>query len=440
MKNTLKIIAVIIAIFLIQSCKEKDVPTIPTVTTEAVTNIEMNQAISGGTVTDDGNAEVVDRGVCWSTASLPSIADNKSHDGLGLGFFRSIITELTHHTRYYVRAYATNSVGTAYGNELVFETSASLPDVTTNSITKITPFSATCGGNVTYDGGASVTARGVCWNISQNPTIENNKTTDGSGIGTFSSNIIELNANTSYYVRAYATNNVGTVYGNQINFTTTADGQLGTVTDIDGNSYKTVVIGSQIWMAENLKTSRFNDGESIPLVSNEGEFWTRTTPAYCWYENNESSYGRIYGSLYNFHAVNTTTNGNRNICPLDWHVPTKVEWDKMVNYLIENGYNWDGSTTQNKIAKSLGSATYWAFYSWPPCIGSTDYPGKRNATGFTALPGGTRQIYFLGIGYIGAWWSSSPIWAATLNNTDDDLKFWEVRDKECGLSVRCVKD
>ena len=193
--------------------------TLPTITTNTTTNVTQTTATSGGNVTSDGGATVTARGVCWSTSSSPTITGNHTTDGSGLGTFISSITGLTGGTLYYIRAYATNSVGTSYGNELNF-TTLNLPTVTTTAITNITQTTATSGGNITSDGGAIVTARGVCWSTSANPTISGSHTTDGSGIGTFVSNITGLTGGTLYYVRAYATNSVGTSYGNQLSFTT----------------------------------------------------------------------------------------------------------------------------------------------------------------------------------------------------------------------------
>ncbi len=194
----------------------------PTVTTSSVTDITQISANCGGNVTSGGGADVTARGVCWSTSQNPTIDDSKTTDGTGTGTFTSSLTGLIPDTTYYVRAYATNSAGTGYGSQKQFHTPPNpvLPTVTTSSVTDITQTSASCGGNVTSDGGADVTARGVCWSTSQNPTIDDSKTTDGTGTGTFSSNLTGLSPDTTYYVRAYATNSAGTGYGSQVEFHT----------------------------------------------------------------------------------------------------------------------------------------------------------------------------------------------------------------------------
>lgn len=195
-------------------------PVPPTVQTAAVQAIAANTAASGGNITAIGGSAVVRRGVCWSTLQLPTVADPHTNDGRGPGEFVSQMTGLSVNTVYYVRAYATNNVGTAYGEQYEFRTADGLPTLRTDSVTSIAATTATCGGEVLADGGYQITARGICWSISAQPTISNNHTTDSLGLGTFASQIIGLVPGTTYYVRAYATNPAGTAYGEQRTFTT----------------------------------------------------------------------------------------------------------------------------------------------------------------------------------------------------------------------------
>lgn len=196
--------------------------TIPTVTTTATSNVTQTLATSGGNITNDGGASITARGVCWSASPNPTISNSLTSDGTGTGSFSSSITSLLANTTYYIRAYATNSIGTSYGAQISFTTTQNItiPTVTTTSASSITSNSAISGGNVTNDGGASVTARGVCWSTSSAPTISNSLTTNGTGTGSFSSSITSLISNTTYHVRAYATNSAGTAYGAEINFIT----------------------------------------------------------------------------------------------------------------------------------------------------------------------------------------------------------------------------
>ncbi len=196
---------------------------LPTVTTAAISNITEISAQSGGNVTDDGGASVTARGICWSTSPNPTTTDDYTTDGTSVGSFTSNMTGLSCGTTYYVRAYATNSAGTAYGSQLNFNTNqcpVNLPTVTTAASSNITETTAQSGGNVTDDGGASITARGVCWSTSPNPTTADDYTTDGTGVASFTSNMTGLSCETFYYVRAYATNSAGTAYGSQVTFTT----------------------------------------------------------------------------------------------------------------------------------------------------------------------------------------------------------------------------
>ena len=195
--------------------------TVPVLTTVAATAVLQTTAVSGGNISADGGAAVTARGICWSASADPTTANDKTTDGTGTGTFASNMAGLTAGTTYHVRAYATNSVGTAYGSEITFTTSAlAVPTLTTSEITAITLTTASSGGNVTSDGGATVTVRGICWSKTANPTISNDKTTDGTGTGVFASLLASLEPGTKYYVRSYATNSIGTGYGNELSFDT----------------------------------------------------------------------------------------------------------------------------------------------------------------------------------------------------------------------------
>lgn len=212
------VIIIILLISLTNSCKKDNPPTTETV---AMTAILQTSAISGGNVTNEGSSPVLSRGVCWNTTSNPTTANSMTSDGSGAGSFTSSLAGLTTNTTYYLKAYAINSAGTSYGNQITFTTmQVTIPVLTTTSASLITQISASSGGNITADNGGSILARGVCWNTSSNPTLSNSKTTNGIGIGTFTSSLTGLVGNTTYYVRAYAINSAGTDYGNQVSFLT----------------------------------------------------------------------------------------------------------------------------------------------------------------------------------------------------------------------------
>jgi hypothetical protein len=198
-------------------------PVVPTLTTAAITAITGNSATGGGNVTVGGGAEVTARGICYGLNQMPTVADTKTADAKGTGAFVSALTGLKGNKTYYVRAYATNSAGTAYGPEVSFTTLVDLPVVTTTAVTGISKTGAVSGGAVTYDGGGTVSARGLAWGLTANPTITGSKIEGGNGMGAFVSTLTGLQKFTTYHVRAYATNSVGTAYGADITFTTLAD-------------------------------------------------------------------------------------------------------------------------------------------------------------------------------------------------------------------------
>jgi len=203
-----------------------DAAVVPTVTTAApVTNITATTATAGGNVSSDGGSPVTDRGVCWSLNPNPTIAGACTHDATGTGSFTSSLTGLTPATLYYVRAYATNSAGTAYdAADVLFTTAAAttVPTVSTTAVSAITQATANSGGNVTSDGGSPVTDRGVCWSTTANPTTADACTSNGPGTGSFACAINGLTPGATYHVRAYATNSVGTAYGNDLQFAAAA--------------------------------------------------------------------------------------------------------------------------------------------------------------------------------------------------------------------------
>jgi len=198
-------------------------PVVPVLTTAAITVITGNSATGGGNVTVIGGAEVTARGVCFGIAHNPTIADGKTSNDKGAGVFVSLLTALKGNTVYYVRAYATNSAGTGYGPEVTFTTLIDLPVVTTTAVTGVTKISAISGGEVTYNGGGTVSARGLAWGTGANPTIAGTVVAGGTGTGIFVSNLTGLTKFTTYHVRAYATNSAGTAYGADVTFTTLSD-------------------------------------------------------------------------------------------------------------------------------------------------------------------------------------------------------------------------
>ncbi len=537
-KNSVIVILLFGTTIYLPSCNKE--ATLPIVTTTIVSDITQTNASAGGIVTDDGGAAVINRGVTWSTTHNPTVGIFNTRDGVGTGTFLSKLTGLSGSTTYYVRAFATNSVGTGYGNEVSFKSNEiSLATVTTTQVTEITSTTAEAGGKIPSNGGTTITEWGVCWSTSQNPTTDDQviKMTlvlDLVGEGfvadtTFTSNLADLNPGTTYYVRAYAVNSIGTAYGNQVTFITkqiatltttevtsitsinaisggniinngggeiiakgvywgtdpdlnvfsgaTDDGSgpdpfvsylsdltpkttyyvkafvltkvgkafgptisfttpemspivfnpdltYGRVSDIDGNEYKTIQIGTQEWMAENLKTTKYIDGKSIPNVTDFKEWSDLTTGAFCWYKNDSFSYKASYGALYNWFTVNTD-----KLCPAGWHVPSDEEWLTLLNS--------SGGLTQAGDKLKETSTAHWL----SPNTGAT------NTSGFTALPAGTLSLWvdpdfsgWNGPGYSGIWWSASASNYFVNSSGSNVTSTQGIYFKQSAYSVRCLKD
>ena len=295
--------------------------------------------------------------------------------------------------------------------------------VDTTDASLITHNSTTSGGNISNDGGSAVTARGVCWSISTNPTISDEHTTDGSGTGIFASSITGLLPVTTYYVKAYATNGAGTTYGNEISFTTLFES--GTLTDTrDGHIYSTVRIGYQWWMAENLKATHYVNGDAIPDGTGAGDISGETEPEYWFAYNDDLNNVSTYGRLYTWYTITDS----RNVCPDGWHVPTDAEWTTLENYL--RGRNVAGGKM-----KETGTS-HW----------NSPNTGATNESGFTALPGGIRNSkgIFGDIGFNGWWWSSTEhsttiACIRLIGYSGADAARGSL-DKEYGFSVRCLRD
>lgn len=364
-KSILLVLTCIVFVLSCSSSDDSDPPasttTAPTVTTTSATAINQTSAVSGGNVTSDGGATITARGICWATTANPTTANPKTTDAGTTGVYSSTMTGLTANTLYYVRAYATNSVGTAYGTQISFTTTnvtVALPVVTTSTTTAITQTTASSGGNVTNQGGAPITARGVCWSTTVNPTITNDKTTDAGTTGAYTSSITGLIANTTYYVRAYATNSGGTAYGAQVNFTTlgTSTGPVGGNAICNGTQPTAVVTVTsstgKIWMDRNLGASRAatarndfsaygclyqwgrgNDGHAsvnwtsstagTPVNGGTTTLSTTDTPGNALFITALTTYG-------DWRSPNNTNlwqgiSGINNPCPAGYRVPTRTE-------------------------------------------------------------------------------------------------------------------
>jgi uncharacterized protein (TIGR02145 family) len=409
------------------SCDKNDPPVVskPTVSTFDAQNISGAEATVSGKVTSKGNAEITAVGVCWGITFLPTIDSNKVVASLADSGFTANITALKAGVVYYARAFAANSSGVGYGNVVSFRTKGDLPTAITENAS-ITGNSAVLNGKVipnelltkvtfeygfTASYGNSVAA--VQGDISGGLTVP------------VTAQITGLQKNTTYHFRVKAENARGTGYGTDNTFKILdPDGTIGAVTDFEGNTYKTIVIGSDVWMMENLKVTRYNDGAQIPYVTGF-EWGDLTSPAYCWYGNDKTTYGDIHGGLYNWYAVNTG-----KLAPQGWHVATNADWNRLIDYL--GGANVAGG-------KMKAISPHWR----SPNVGAT------NSSGFSALGSGARfESGFTDLLDTGLWWTSTssatPEYAfyrflrGSSATIDDSFNILNLKNK--GFSVRCVKD
>ena len=392
----------------------------PIMITSPVSAITARTAVSGGNISSDGGRPVIARGICWSTSLAPDISKAKTSDGAGVGQFVSTMTDLAPNTKYYVRVYAsTSSFGTLYGSAVEFTTPAELPVITTDKASPVLSKSAVSGGVITSASG-NITERGICWSLTSDPNINDPRTKLGPGDSDFKSTMTNLGPNLTYYVRAYATNSAGTAYGPQQTFKTTQ-----TVTDADGNVYQTVVIGSQTWMVENLKTKKFNNGDAIATTSSPTtDLYNVIFPLYQWSYNSDEKNADIYGRLYTLNVVKDA----RQIAPVGWHIPSDEEWQTLKSFLGSNA---------GLALKETGTVRW---------INQTE---GTNTSGFSALPGGLRgQKAFEQIGTTGAWWSRT-VFTDLSNPWGQTGSYWMLAHNSFvrhtyfpfgGMSVRCVKD
>lgn len=302
-----------------------------------------------------------------------------------------------------------------------------VPVVATNPVGTFTVGTALVGGNVTSTGGRPVTRRGVSWGFEPSPGLNDNVVELGTGTGGFNTTLTDLSGGTTYHVRAFAENEVGIAWGESRSFTTQGEiGGLSTpgsgVTDMQGRTYPTVIINQKEWMAANLRTELFANGDALEEIQNNTAWNTATIPAWSSYLNSAELAG-TYGYLYNFAAVSDP----RGLCPAGWHVPTVGEWQQLVAFL-------GGETQAGGKIKETGIANW-----------QQPNTGASNASGFNGRPSGQRSSFggFNDLGTVGAWWSNGNIpggiAAMYVNNTTTAAELVPV-PQVYGLAVRCVKD
>jgi len=471
------------------------------VETKGVTAVMQNTVTVNGEVTSDGGTNVNTRGFVYSTHHYPSITDLMKTAGSGMGTFTASISGLNPGTTYYLRAFAMNDNTVKYGNEVSVTTTALspsvIPTVNTSFVSDVSTTMATISGNVISDGGSNITARGFVYDTLPNPTLNNHKAQNVAGTGTFSNLLTGLSEGTTYYTRSYATNGVGTAYGNELSFTTVSidaptpvgdDGQpcpgTPTVSDHEGNVYNTVQIGTQCWTKENLRTTT-SPSTGTYLVAPVGSPASVTGKQARWPYHDSTTYAsQDYGLLYNWNAVVDTfhidygelsvisppkyyldisfPNNRRGICPSGWHVPSTEEWIILNDYTNRPEYiyncheNFDPDI-HSGYSKALCSTMNWNNASIYHCTDPASKPQYNNATGFSAIPSGFYDFTYSTVGNLlnsfgkSAYFASVDQQKGSVSSFFIEMKCfsitypqytWNIRGikKSDGVSVRCLKD
>jgi uncharacterized protein (TIGR02145 family) len=417
------------------SCKKDDnndkAGKIP-ITTSPVIEIKKYSATSGGTISEPDSLNITGCGVCWSkekpeTNKAFNNAEGYTVDSLYGEEFTSLLTGLDAGQQYFVTAYVKylgkfennqDSLSIAYGKSIPFTTIQE--KVLTSVVSSFDQRTINCGGTVTSEFGTEITARGICWNLTGNPTVDDSITFNGSSPGEFFSIMKNLEPNTTYYIRAYASCSSDTSYGEEISVKTL---MAIMATDYEGNEYNTVEIGSQVWMIDNLKATKDINGLILPTKSVNEDWSNLSTPAYCWYNNDSIKYKDSHGALYNWYVIETF-----NICPDGFRYPTNDDWLILIN-------SFGGVDKAGAKLKESG------FNHWI----STTINAGTNESGFTGVPGGGRNYAgrFDDIGELAYYWSSTEF-------TNNFSKFVylkydlattgnDILDKRSGLSVRCIR-
>ncbi|MBM3919247.1 MAG: hypothetical protein FJ344_07080 [Sphingomonadales bacterium] len=425
-------------------------PVAPEMSTDSITQVTSNSIMAYGRVLRDGGLPLSIRGFCYDTSATPLITHGvvqASAIGPGNGI-EAVISGLQSGRTYFVRSFGTNAAGTGYGIALSFYTPPTAPEVNTGSVSSLLPFSAQVDGQIPSDGGSPITSRGICWSSGRPPTIADDTTQNGTGIGSYTGKLSRLFPSTSYQTRAYAINSVGVAYGGVVLVNTpSAPFECGTpIIDLSGFSYPTIQIGGQCWTAMNLRVTSYRNGD--PLVSGLDSTGWSTTQLGAWTINtSEPQFEANYGKLYNAHAAADT----RGLCPTGWRVPTDPDWQALTQFLGLSGYgnlsmDFDGVGFALKSCRQLngggqsgcGTATHPRWNSHNIHYGSDPF-------GFAALPGGSLSssgASFIAPGSNGSWWSSSSSgsssWYVQLNSSGGNLSR-TTGSRQNGRSIRCLR-
>lgn len=414
-----------ILIMLVCACSTDD-PAItpPVVTTEEPANITLSSATLSGTVETSQSDLISVKGICWSKNPTPELFNlsSRTQEGAGAGSFTSELTNLSV-SKYYARAYAIMQDQIFYGNEVILDIPALTPTIiTARKTTNIN--SVEVETSVSYAHSAPITEKGICWSTTSNsPTINTGTKVTNTGTSLTFSNVLEIESWKAYYIRGYVITALGIFYGDPIEAISIPPVSLGEVTDIEGNAYVTTTIGSKVWMAENLRVTKYTDGTSISAASSQDQFKTANTGTYIPYDNDAGNLDK-FGYLYNGY----TLINEKKVCMTGWHVATLSDWNNLANSL-------GGMETAGGRMKAM--STLW----------SSPNTAADNASGFSALPGGSycsvclsNTGTFADKGTDAYFWTSSVSSFYYVTNNLASMRTKNTGNLNDGMSIRCVKD
>lgn len=409
----------VMGLLLVQSCAEDEPIILGTVTTGTATDITYFTATINGNVTKDGGADITAKGIAYGTTTAPTIEADTTNQGPGIGAFEAQLKDLTPGITYYARAFAINKAGISYGEEISFSTAEGKAELTL-AVPNVSYIKFIANITITSSGASAIQNSGVIVATHDTPTMADTFWPSNSTALAIEKVWTDLTPGQTYFVRAFASNGQGTSYSNIIQISMKM--APSNVTDIDNNTYNTSLIGDRVWMQQNLRVTRYNNGDAIGTTPNPNTDITGSLTPFVWAPEADENKAGEYGRLYNWYA----TNDSRKICPSGYHMPTDSD--------IQDLFTVVGTSNNIVKLKETGN-THWLTSN------------GTNSSGFTARAAGFRD----NAGNFTSFKENAAFWTATqsdANNagwlnmfdTNASISYPDNVPSTWGLSVRCVKD